>query len=106
MPYIKQFRTVQQRVPDPFRPGKKTFEDRMLPTGAHSLSHKGKTITADDDGWFEVSHATAAALMGFRHPGGERFYSPDQVQEQVSLGALDDGDASPETRKKKKANRL
>ena len=96
---IKQYRTVQQRVNDPFRPGKKTFEDRMLPTGAHEISHEGNIYTADAGGWFEVSFDAGNALMGFRSPGGVSFFNPDQVLEQVSLGALDDSESVPNTSK-------
>ncbi len=99
--YIKQFRSVQVRVPDPMRPGKRTFEERLIPTHAGSLSDNGKTITADVDGWFEVDHELSQRLLKIRHPGGERFYTPDQVDEQVRLGLAqsDEGDKLPKAKK-------
>ena len=88
--YLKQFRTVSVRVPDPLRPGRRTFEDRLIPTGCHSVSHEGVTYSADEDDWFEFPPEVGTELLKYRHPGGEKFYSPADVDEQVRLGALDE----------------
>lgn len=90
--FIKQFRSVQVRVPDPLRPGKRAFEDRLIATGGVQIGHGGKTIDADEEGWFEVDHETGTHLLSFRSPDGSRFYTPEQVDEQVRLGALHDDD--------------
>lgn len=88
--HIKQFRTVYVRVPDPLRPGKRAQEERLYPTGAVSLSHGGVAFDADEDGWFDVPAEVAEDMLKFRHPGGEKFYTPADVDEQVRLGALDE----------------
>ena len=88
--HIKQFRAHEVRVPDPLRPGKRAFETRLLPTGGTSLSHGGKTYEADPSGWFDVPPEVGTALLRFRAPNGERFYTPPDVDEQVRLGAMTD----------------
>jgi hypothetical protein len=87
--FIKQFRSHQVRVPDPLRPGKRVFEDRLIPSGAAAVSLEGRVYEADDDGWIEVPHELGAHLLSMRHPGGERFFTPHEVDEQVRLGAVD-----------------
>ena len=79
--FIKQFRSSWVRVPDPLRPGKRTDEERLLPTGASSISHDGKTYEAGEDGWFEVPAHVGAHLLSFLHPGSERFCTPAEVDE-------------------------
>lgn len=86
--HLKMFRTVKVRVPDPFRPGKRTFEDRLLPTEATHINHGGQEFTADEDGWFDVPHDVGQWLLSFRAQNGEQFYTPDQVDEQVRLGMV------------------
>ncbi len=50
MAYIKQFRSRYVRVPDPLRPGRYASEERLVPTGANSLTFEGKTYSANPDG--------------------------------------------------------
>lgn len=95
--YIKQFRSQWVRVPDPMRPGRRALEERLISTGATAISHAGQEYRADPDGWFEVPHEVGIALLNFRHPGGERFYTPAEVDEQVRLGAADADEALDET---------
>jgi len=94
--YIKQFRSHRVRVADPFRPGKKTFEDRLIPAGATSISHEGKTISSDSDGWFEVDAELGKRLLAIHNPGGERFHTPEDVDERVRLGEIQDEDEKDE----------
>ena len=93
--YLKQFRTVQVRVPDPMKPSRKTFEDRLIPTGGTQISHGGKIYDADEEGWFDLPFDAANHLASFRSPNGEKFYSPEQVDEQVRIGALKDEEEAP-----------
>lgn len=81
--FIKQFRSAWARVPDPLRPGKRALEERLVPTGAHSISHDAASYDADEDGWFDVPDAVGAALKRFRHPDSGRFYEPHEVSEDV-----------------------
>jgi hypothetical protein len=81
--FIKQFRSAWARVPDPLRPGKRTSEERLVPTGATSISHEDERYTADEAGWFDVPDHVGAHLLNFRHPGSERFYQPHDVSEDV-----------------------
>lgn len=90
--FIKQFRSTQVRVPDPLHPGRRTFEERIYPTGCSGISDNGVEYTADEDGWIDVPHDVGQRLVSFRHPGGERFYQPHEVDEQVRLGALDENE--------------
>lgn len=85
--FVKQFRSTWVRVPDPLHPGKRALEERLTPTGATSISHPSGQFQADDDGWFEVPADVASELLGRRHPGGERFYTPAEVNEEVRLGS-------------------
>lgn len=88
--FIKLFKAQQVRVPDPLRPGKRTFEERLIPAGAPSgvLSVQGTNYTADEEGWFDLPGEIAASLLTVRYPGGERFHTPADVNEQIGLGAL------------------
>lgn len=81
--FIKQFRSAWARVPDPLRPGKRALEERLVPTGAHAISHDGQSFEADADGWFDVPDHVGAQLVNFRHPDSSRFYQPHEVSEDV-----------------------
>lgn len=85
---IKQFKERQVRVMDPLRPGRRVFETRFSPTGAHS--HAG--FDAADDGWIEVPQEVGLEAIKFRSPDGARFFTPDQVEEEVAVGRLNQED--------------
>jgi hypothetical protein len=96
MPFIKQFRTHQVRVPDPLHPGKRAFEDRLIDCGGSELSGPdGVHYFADEDGWFDVPSEVADHLLKMRHPNGERFYRPEDVDVEVRLGRMDPEGALP-----------
>jgi hypothetical protein len=95
MAFIKKFRTVQVRVPDPLHPGKRVFEDRMFDAGCTGLTFEGAVYEADEDGWFDVPPEVAEHYLRHRHPGGEKFYSPEEVDEQVRLGSMAEERALP-----------
>lgn len=101
--FIKQFRAVQVRVPDPLRPGKRAIEERLITTGCNGVSHGGVFFEADSDGWIDIEREAALHLMSFRGTGGEKFYTPEQVDEQVRLGAVDSESALPKVAKKNKS---
>lgn len=91
--YIKAFREQQVRVQDPLRPGRRVFETRLIPSGASTLSHpdgKGGMdhYEADEDGWLDAPHELAAFVRNFRGPSGERWYTPDEVGEEVASGRI------------------
>jgi len=86
--YIKMFREKEIRVQDPLRPGKYVFETRFIPTGASSTSHGGANYEADADGWIEVPAEAGELLTNFRGPKGERFFTPEEVNEEVGLGRV------------------
>lgn len=90
--FIKQFRARYTRVPDPLRPGKRVLEERLFAAGTTSLVDGGSTYQADDDGWIEVPDDLGARLVAFRFPGGERWHTPWEVDEQVRMGAMADGE--------------
>jgi len=100
--FIKQFRHRQVRVPDPLRPSKRVFEDRLIPAGGGSIEHEGVKYEADEDGWVDVPQDLGVHLRSFRAPGGERWYAPEEVDEQVRLGIVDadPADALPKPRTK------
>lgn len=91
--FIKHFREVQYRVPDPMRPGHSAFERRMDAAGTHAFVHNGKTYTADSDGWFDVPEDVAAFFL--TRPG---WCSPEMVDEEIVAGRIRrDGDSFPDT---------
>ncbi len=85
--YLKQFRTVLVRVPDPLRPGKRVFEERQMPTGVSSVSWHGKQIAAEDDGWIDLPDDCAEHLKSIHYPKGERWLNQAETGELVSVGA-------------------
>lgn len=98
--HIKQFREHKVRVPDPLRPGKRTFEDRLIPAGAGGIGHDGQSYKADEDGWFDVPPEVGEIMLKRVHRDPRtgsttRFYTPEQVDEQVRLGAMDDDRSLP-----------
>lgn len=94
--YIKHFREVTYRVPDPVRPGHTVFDRRLDTSGTHAISHNGKEYHADtDDGWFDVPDEVAQHFLKF--PG---WCTPEMVDEEVVAGRIrrDDAEALPNTR--------
>jgi hypothetical protein len=86
--YLKQMKTVPVRVSDPLRPGKRTFEDRMIATGATAIVHEGVQYDADEDGWIEVPEAVGAHMQQFRSPEGAKWYTPTQIDEEYRVGRV------------------
>jgi hypothetical protein len=70
------------------------MEERLTPTGGSAIAHPSGSFTPDQDGWFDVPREVGLELLSFRQPNGERFYTPDEVNEQVRLGSLQDEDES------------
>jgi len=95
MAYVKMFREQLMRVVDPLHPGKRIFETRLRPTGAHGVSHQNIQYDADESGWFEVPDEVAVELKTFRGPKGERYFDPNDVEEEVAMGRLADSDEMP-----------
>jgi len=93
--FIKHFREVTYRVPDPMRPGHTAFDRRMDSAGTHALSHNGQVYHADADGWFDVPEDVATHFLKF--PG---WCSPEMVDEEIVAGRIrpDASDALPNTR--------
>jgi hypothetical protein len=95
MAYIKHFREVRFRVPDPTRPGHSVFDLRMDGSKTHAITHNGVAYEADSDGWFDLPPDVAAHFLGF--PG---WCSPEMVDEEVVAGRIraDASDLTPSTR--------
>jgi hypothetical protein len=93
--FIKHFREVTYRVPDPMRPGHTAFDRRMDASGTHAISHNGKEYRADEAGWFDVPEDVATFFVG--RPG---WCSPEMVDEEMVAGRIrpDAADALPNTR--------
>lgn len=85
--YLKQFRTVLVRVPDPLRPGKRAFEERQMPTGVTAVSWHGKQIEAEEDGWIDLPDDCAEHLKSIHYPKGERWLNQAETGELVAVGA-------------------
>lgn len=102
--FVKQFRSTWVRVPDPLRPGRRALEERLIASGATSISHASGNYKADGAGWFEVPADVGAELLrvSARDPqtgAVSRFYTPAEVNEQVRLGAAqDDAESKPPRR--------
>jgi hypothetical protein len=93
--FIKHFREVTYRVPDPMRPGHTAFDRRMDSAGTHALSHGGKEYHADEAGWFDIPEDVAKHFLSF--PG---WCSPEMVDEEIVAGRIrpDASDVLPNTR--------
>ena len=100
--FIKHFREVTYRVPDPMRPGHSVFDRRLDSAGTHAISHGGKEFHADTDGWFDVPEDVAQHFLKF--PG---WCSPEMVDEELVAGRIrrDDADALPNTRETLKSSK-
>jgi hypothetical protein len=85
--YLKHFRTVLVRVPDPLRPGKRAFEERQMACGTTSVTFKDENFEAEDDGWVDVPTECGEHLHGLVYPNGERWLTPAEVGELVTVGA-------------------
>jgi hypothetical protein len=72
------------------------LEERLLPTGASNIVHASGAFEAQSKGWIDVPTDVGQELAGIRWPSGERWYTPAEVNEEVSLGALDDPDVEPD----------
>lgn len=81
--FIKHFREVTYRVPDPMRPGHSAFDRRMDAAGTHAISHNGVQYHADNDGWFDLPEDVAKHFLGF--PG---WCSPEMVDEEIVAGRI------------------
>jgi hypothetical protein len=90
--HIKQFREHQVKVADPIRPGKRVIETRFHPTGAHEIVDGSTVYTADEKGWLEVPDALGQRLRGFRGGRGEKYFTPEEVNEEVAIGAIAEDD--------------
>ena len=84
--FIKLFRAHGVRVPDPLRPGRSAVVPPLVAAGTAPFEDAGVTYAPDDDGWVEVPEELGARLRQFRFPGGERFCTPTEVNEEVRLG--------------------
>jgi hypothetical protein len=95
MAFIKHFREVTYRVPDPMHPGHNVFDRRMDSSGTDTVVHNGKEFKSDQDGWFDVPDDVAKHFLSF--PG---WCSPEMVDEEVVAGRirLDVADQKPTTR--------
>ncbi len=95
--FIKHYREVTYRVPDPMRPGHTAFDRRMDSAGTHAISHRGQEYHADVDGWFDVPEEVGAHFLNF--PG---WCSPEMVDEEVVAGRIrkDESEREPSTREK------
>jgi hypothetical protein len=92
--FIKHFREVTYRVPDPMRPGHTAFDRRMDSAGTHAISHNGKEYHADADGWFDLPPEVADHFLKF--PG---WCSPEMVDEEIVAGRIrNDAEELPNTR--------
>lgn len=94
---LKQFKERQVRVRDPIRPGRFGVETRFYAGGAHAIAHSSGTYEADDEGWIEVPPEVAAEIRKSRGPGGERWYAPEEVLEEVGLGRIEESRPSVPT---------
>lgn len=100
--YIKHFREVNFRVPDPMRPGHSAFDRRLDWSKTHSITHEGKTYDADSDGWFDVPTEVGVFFVGDgdRNSGKPGWCTPEMVDEELVAGRIraDAADALPHTR--------
>lgn len=82
---IKQFRSQYVRVADPLRPGRRTLEERLIPTGASGLSVNGAFFESGPNGWIDAPDPIAADQKQFRTADGRQWYEPHEVDERASV---------------------
>jgi hypothetical protein len=86
--FIKQFREQDVRIADPLRPGRRIFETRLNSNNNHSYVHDNVEYLADDEGWIEVPDEVGVLAKRFRGTRGERYFTPDEVDEEVVAGRI------------------
>lgn len=79
---IAQVRSVWSRVPDPLRPGKHAFAEKLEDAHASSVSHAKGTFDVGGDGFFDVPPDVAADLLG-REFGGVRWLTEGELPDGV-----------------------
>lgn len=79
--FLKQIRAYTVRVPDPMRPGRTAPVEKTADAHAVSISHGGKTYSANDAGYFDVPADVGAALLSLRYPDGGRYATPAELGE-------------------------
>ena len=81
--FVKHFRNVRFRVPDPQHPGRTVFDERLDASGTHAISHEGAEYRADESGWFDLPEDVAKYFATF--PG---WRTPEQVDEDMVAGLI------------------
>ena len=87
---IKQYIEKQVKVRDPMRPGRFGYETRMYPTHTAVTDPSGEDYPIDAEGYSEVPEDVGNMLHKSRGGKGERWYTPQEVFEEVSLGRLEE----------------
>lgn len=85
-------------------------EERGFPTGSGDISHAGNLYPADEHGWAEVADPTQAQALKalrFTHPlgGVVRYCSPDEVDENLRLGLIEQGAVQSPVEERRPAQR-
>ena len=68
-------------------------EERMFPAHVSSIVHPAGSWEPDESGWIEVPYDAALDLLAKRFPaakGYNRYCTPNEVDEQVRLGMLEE----------------
>ena len=87
---IKQYIEKQVKVRDPMRPGRFGSETRMYATGCDRITDQGVDYDADDNGYIEVPESVGNLLHKSRGGKGERWYTPQEVFEEISIGRMEE----------------
>ena len=98
---IQHFTMKGRRVPDPMRPGRTSLVGYLSQSGNSGLSYidpvSEEEVEAkpDENGWIDVPHQVGLDLCRFRN-AGSGFYTPEEIDESVRLGQIDDAPPAPE----------
>lgn len=90
---IQHFTMKGRRVPDPMRPGRTSVVGYLTASNNSSLSYNDENgddveVKPDKNGWLDVPHEVGEELRKFRNQGSG-FYSPEEIDDSVRLGAFE-----------------
>lgn len=94
--HVKLFREHEVLVKDPIRPNRRVIEKRLIPAGGHEIVDGDNVYVAGEDDWIEVPADLGERLLKVRAGGGDRYFTPYQVDEEIAVGRITLPDPEPE----------
>lgn len=95
---IKHFREAKFRTRDPLHPGQFVLDRRLEPANTTHISHGDREFVANKQGWFDVPEEVGNFWLS--RPG---WRTPQQVDEAVIAGEIDENDSPLSPRRPNRA---